>query len=138
MNCFQLTGYIRDEPVETIYDSKTVMAFNFTQDNGKVNLPIYVTDKQLCKYLKEKCSIGCEVEIYGRLASQWVAKDGVLHNRVYLIAESLKRTKVPQVRFTRNVVMSRLLETYDPDDLLKEYKKQARTVKAQKKEKSDD
>ena len=132
MNSFQLNGYMRDQPEEMMFQNGKVMAFNLTQDNGKLNVPIYLTTPTLINYVTKKCVIGCELEVQGRIATQWYIRDSKVFNRPFFIAEKIKRTNLPKVSFGKNVIMSKLLDVYDPDDLLKNYRKAEKKLKEKK------
>lgn len=132
MNSFQLNGYMRDQPEEMMFQNGKVMAFNLTQDNGKLNVPIYLTTPTLINYVTKKCVIGCELEVQGRIATQWYIRDSKVFNRPFFIAEKIKRTNLPKVSFGKNVIMSKLLDVYDPDDLLKNYRKADKRLKEKK------
>jgi len=132
MNSFQLNGYMRDQPEEMMFQNGKVMAFNLTQDNGKLNVPIYLTTPTLINYVTKKCVIGCELEVQGRIATQRYIRDSKVFNRPFFIAEKIKRTNLPKVSFGKNVIMSKLLDVYDPDDLLKNYRKADKRLKEKK------
>lgn len=118
MTTFQATGTIRDLPEEI----EGKIGFVIISDDGKTVLPVFVEESKLQKRVVRELIVGAKVEISGQLKSTVHLLDGHHMIRMWLVADKITIIRRAIVQFKRNIILNKLLDMYDLDNLYRVYK----------------
>lgn len=139
MNQFFFNGYMRDDPVVIGVDGFAYLGFILTNDNGKLNIPIFVKTPQLIKKVKNNGRVGiyCEVQGEFETKTRLNENDYTANVQLFLVASEIKFEPKIAVRFKNSVVLEHILNSVSTDEIYNYWTKIAKTRKKKKKEDED-
>ena len=137
MNTFFINGVVRERPKEIVVDGERYLSLVVVLKESHTILPIYAKGDSLVKKITRLGAIGAEVEVQGKFTTTEKYYEGRTYIRLYLICEKFARIKAPKVKFDANIVIEKMLGIYDTEDLLKEFRKKARSLEKNDKQCSD-